>query len=693
MDTVYDAKLLIVDDNAELLALLCEQLRGAGYGYIRTAQSCTAARACFAAEQPELMILDINLPDGDGFSLFRALRAKADVPALFLSARDADADRLFGLGLGADDYLTKPFLMQELLLRVQHILQRAYRAELSRTKPAPLQLGERCVDLNDAIVTLPEGKTLALTATELALLRKLAENRGHIVTYDALCAAVWGADYYGYENSLGVHIRHLREKLEAEPGAPRFLRTVRGIGYKLTKGGRSMKTFVRLIRRYVLAAVGIVLLLLFSGVAVLGWLGWQEGCSLPQREYSSGEIADSMVETAEGLAFGAERTPQEWMNGYEWAMVLDDVGNIRWSYGLPQELNHAYTPGDIAQFARWYLADYPVFCWTEPYGLFVIGLPKGSLWKYSIYSSPDFALSMVRVLPAAALGMLLLGLALCFWLSWRGAKRLETVANGLDALAQGQTVRLSTDGFAGELAEKLNRTGAQLQAKNEMLSRRDNARTQWIAGVSHDVRTPLALILGWAEQLEQDALLPDSSRQKATGIRTQCEKLRTLIDDLNLTSKLEYGAQPLRRKDLRAGPLFRQLVAQFCESPLAERCEIILEQEEPAEQTVLSVDEALLARLLENLMNNSVRHNPKPVNITVHTRQVGERFCLTVADDGIGYPAAVLVALNAAEPAENAPHILGLYVVQQIAAAHGGRAVFGQNIPSGAKATVWLPVK
>ena len=195
-----------------------------------------------------------------------------------------------------------------------------------------------------------------------------------------------------------------------------------------------------------------------------------------------------------------------------------------------------------------------------------------------------------------------------------------------------------------------------------------------------------------AEQLEQDALLPDSSRQKAAGIRTQCEKLRALIDDLNLTSKLEYGAQPLRRKDLRAGPLFRQLVAQFCESPLAERCGITLEQEEQAEQTVLSVDEALLARLLENLMNNSVRHNPKPVNITVHTRRAGERFCLTVADDGIGYPAAVLAALNAAEPAENAPHILGLYVVQQIAAAHGGRAVFGQNTPHGAKAVVYLPL-
>ena len=235
MNTIYDAKILIVDDNADLLALLCEQLRGAGYGKIRTAQSCGGARAAFAAGQPELMILDINLPDGDGFSLFRALRAKADVPALFLSARDADADRLFGLGLGADDYLTKPFLMQELLLRVQHILQRAYRAELSAAKPTVLQLGPRSVDLNDAVVSLPDGKTSALPATELALLRKLAENRGHIVTYDAICDAVWGADYYGYENSLGVHIRHLREKLEPEPGRPRFLQTVRGIGYKLAK--------------------------------------------------------------------------------------------------------------------------------------------------------------------------------------------------------------------------------------------------------------------------------------------------------------------------------------------------------------------------------------------------------------------------------------------------------------------------
>lgn len=233
MQTIYDARLLLVDDTPELLDLLCEHLRAAGYRYITTAIDCRTAREAFAQQQPELIILDINLPDGDGFALFRQLRAQADVPALFLSARDADADRLFGLGLGADDYLTKPFLMQELLLRVQHILQRAYRMELQRGAAGHLQLGQRTVELADALVRMPDGTTQSLTATERALLQKLAENRGHIITYDALYEAVWGQDYYGCENSLNVHMRHLREKIEENASKPRWLVTVRGIGYKL----------------------------------------------------------------------------------------------------------------------------------------------------------------------------------------------------------------------------------------------------------------------------------------------------------------------------------------------------------------------------------------------------------------------------------------------------------------------------
>lgn len=197
MQTIYDARLLLVDDTPELLDLLCEHLRAAGYRSIATAESCAAARRVFAQTSPELMILDINLPDGDGFTLFRTLHSMADIPALFLSARDADADRLFGLGLGADDYLTKPFLTQELLLRIQRILQRCYRGELWRTAAKTLQLGQRTVYLADALVRLPDGTAQPLTATERALLQKLAENRGHIVTYDAVCEAVWGQTITG----------------------------------------------------------------------------------------------------------------------------------------------------------------------------------------------------------------------------------------------------------------------------------------------------------------------------------------------------------------------------------------------------------------------------------------------------------------------------------------------------------------
>ena len=237
MNTIYDAKILIVDDNADLLALLCEQLRGAGYGKIRTAQSCGGARAAFAAGQPELMILDINLPDGDGFSLFRALRAKADVPALFLSARDADADRLFGLGLGGGRLPDKALFDAGAAAAGAAYSAAGLPGGIVSCKTngiaawAAQRRPERCC------CQPARWKNIGADGYRAGPAAQAGRKPGHIVTYDAICDAVWGADYYGYENSLGVHIRHLREKLETEPGAPRFLRTVRGIGYKLTKEG------------------------------------------------------------------------------------------------------------------------------------------------------------------------------------------------------------------------------------------------------------------------------------------------------------------------------------------------------------------------------------------------------------------------------------------------------------------------
>lgn len=231
---LYNCSILLVDDNEKLAGMTCDILRKSGYETVYTAGSCKEGIEVFLRETPKLVILDIMLPDGDGYTLFRRMREVSAVPILFLSAKDEDNDRLFGLGLGADDYITKPFLPQELVLRVNAILTRSYFRGQEPEADETLNLSGREVSLKNAAVTC-EGTTMMLTAKELLLLKKLAANRGNVVTFDALTRAVWNDDYYGYENTLMVHIRHLREKIEPDPSHPVWLLTVRGIGYRLLK--------------------------------------------------------------------------------------------------------------------------------------------------------------------------------------------------------------------------------------------------------------------------------------------------------------------------------------------------------------------------------------------------------------------------------------------------------------------------
>ena len=306
-----------------------------------------------------------------------------------------------------------------------------------------------------------------------------------------------------------------------------------------------MKTFARLIRRYVLATAAVVLVAAALCLGAVAYIGLHYG-NVEQDRTGIETLAGALTQTAGGLQLDPARTPEEWLQGYAWAMVLDDNGEVLWQYDLPAELNKCYTASEIASFSRWYLEDWPVLCWTEEYGLLVAAVPKGTLWKYNICSSQAMMADLAAGILPALLLLLAAVLGCCLLFGWRGARQLQAIAVGLEAVAAGRTVCLPTDGFAGELADAVNRTSEQLRRRNEIIARRDDARTSWIAGVSHDVRTPLALILGWAEQLEQDTDLPAAARQKACGIRTQSEKLRALIEDLNLTSKLQYGAQPPR---------------------------------------------------------------------------------------------------------------------------------------------------
>ena len=232
MDDIKSKKLLIVDDEHEIRNMIDGFLRKEGFTRIYHASTCSEAMSVCRSVKPDIAILDVMLPDGDGFALLTSLRQISNMPVLFLSAKGEDEDRILGLGLGADDYIVKPFLPRELILRLLAILRRVYSPPKKEQLPV-FQLGERTIDLEGGIVRNGSAE-YSLTAKEHALLLKLYENRNRIVTSDALCQAAWDDDYYGYENTLMVHIRRIREKIEDNPSSPAYLQTVRGLGYKLT---------------------------------------------------------------------------------------------------------------------------------------------------------------------------------------------------------------------------------------------------------------------------------------------------------------------------------------------------------------------------------------------------------------------------------------------------------------------------
>lgn len=231
-DYLKEKRILLVDDEQELLDMVLSILKEAGFQNIRTAKTVKEAAAESKSYQPEFGILDVMLPDGTGFELMKELKKTSDYPILFLTACGEDEDKFRGFGLGADDYMVKPFLPRELLFRVNAILRRSYKEENPLVKLAGSE-----IDFSRAEV-IKKGERIPLTAKEHDILAALYRNAGRIVTIDALCEAAWGDNPFGYENSLMAHICRIREKIEANPSRPLSLITIKGLGYKLMVEGR-----------------------------------------------------------------------------------------------------------------------------------------------------------------------------------------------------------------------------------------------------------------------------------------------------------------------------------------------------------------------------------------------------------------------------------------------------------------------
>jgi DNA-binding response OmpR family regulator len=229
------ARILLVDDEQAVQKVLSYPLRKEGYDVV-PARTGREALDRFAEQRFDLVVLDIMLPELDGIEVCRRLRSRSQVPIIMLTAKDDETDKVLGLEMGADDYITKPFSMREFRSRVKAALR---RAEMLRIRPAggePIVAGELRIDFERRQVTVAE-RPVRLTYVEFEVLAALAVSPGRVHTREMLLEQVWGDSGYRDPRTIDVHIRHLREKLEGDPKQPEYLFTERGVGYRFRDSG------------------------------------------------------------------------------------------------------------------------------------------------------------------------------------------------------------------------------------------------------------------------------------------------------------------------------------------------------------------------------------------------------------------------------------------------------------------------
>lgn len=451
-----------------------------------------------------------------------------------------------------------------------------------------------------------------------------------------------------------------------------------------------MKSMMKILSRYVLSAASAAIFLLIINFTTLAvWLFQAAG------EYGKNYTVAQM---AEGLVvFNREYTLSEPIaaeldQNRQWTMLIDEKGAVIWSRNLPADVPLTYSLTDVAGLSRWYLKDYPVKVWQHKDGLFVVGNPKNSMWKIGI-EFPMKTMGNFRFwIPLFLILNLVTAVILALLSGLRLFLSLKKLTKGIEDLAQMKPVSMPAQGILGDLASDINQASSQLIRQEAALNKRDNARTTWIAGISHDIRTPLSVIMGYAGQMEEDNTLTRDQQELAVIIRSQCQKIKALINDLNLASKLEYDMQPLRREEIRLAPLIRSVAADLLNSRISDKHTLSVSIDEGAQNTTLNGDSMLIKRAITNLILNSMGHNPNGCDIKIQLSWSFGTTLLSVTDNGTGFPAQTLNRLNQPmEPMELDNHGLGLTIVRQIMNVHGCTTSFSNLAGGGCRVILTLP--
>ena len=433
-----------------------------------------------------------------------------------------------------------------------------------------------------------------------------------------------------------------------------------------------MKSLAAYISKYLMSFSALVIVLLVANVAC--FIGTFHSTVRNDYGYTSPQNMLELVSEA-STKDGTTEEIEALLHAHQiWAIYLNSDGQIAWSYDAPEELPMHYTIQDVALFSKGYLADYPVFVWNDADGLLVLGYPKDS---YTKFTSNYFSTKAVRKMPAFFIAMALFDFALMFCAYFLSKRRImkstEPIIASIQTLSKGKPATLSTSGELSELAAHVNQA-------SQIISHQNEARANWISGISHDIRTPLSMIVGYAARLQSDTSASSSVKEKATIIEKQSIKIKELVQDLNLVSKLEYEMQPLHKEKIRLAKLLRSYAAETLNAGIADGYSIELEISNAAEGTVFDCDARLIERAINNLVQNSMIHNPDGCHIKIVLDHTDHIILLTVADDGIGLSAEKQKELqekqhymNSTDERLSLRHGLGLVLVRQIVDAHHGR--------------------
>ena len=432
-----------------------------------------------------------------------------------------------------------------------------------------------------------------------------------------------------------------------------------------------MKAFGKYISKYLLSffAFALVLLLINMLAFALTFGG------IVFREYGSASPANMLEDVAANLSASgiSEERSQELNRNQIWAMLLDASGHCIWEASLPEGIPTQYTIQDVAVFSKGYLQDYPVFVRNTDNGLLVLGYPKDSFMKLT---GNYFPIRAIRVFPLFVTGILAIDILLLFLVYYfskrRISKNTEPIMASIKALSAGKPVDLSVQGELSEIADSVNQA-------SQVLSRQNQARANWISGVSHDIRTPLSMIMGYAQRIAGDHGASGNIQQEAEIIRAQSAKIKDLVQDLNLVSQLEYEMQPLHKEPIRLSKLLRSYAADLLNAGISEKHSVEVEISSKAETAVIDCDARLISRAIGNLVQNSINHNPQGCNIFLSLDCSSEKVSIIVADNGVGMSAEKLRELEekphymeSTDERLDLRHGLGLLLVKQIVEAHGG---------------------